>query len=108
MKYRADFETAGSCNYAFTLVLNQADPVLNENVMDALRNHGVEFRRGTSGGGNQLRQPYLKDLVDDREFENYPEVDHIHFYGFYIGNYPDLEKSKILDLCSILNGLSGQ
>ena len=108
VKYRADFETAGSCNYAFTLVLNQADPVLNDNVMDALRNHGVEFRRGTSGGGNQLRQPYLKDLVDDRDFENYPEVDHIHFYGFYIGNYPDLEKSKILDLCSILNGLSGQ
>ena len=26
----------------------------------ALRENGVEFRRGTAGGGNQLRQPYLR------------------------------------------------
>ena len=104
-KYRTDFETEGSCNYAFTLVLKHADPVLCENVMVALRGRGVEFRRGTSGGGNQLRQPYLKKIVGEDEYANYPQVDHIHFYGFYIGNYPDLEKSKILDLCSELNQL---
>jgi CDP-6-deoxy-D-xylo-4-hexulose-3-dehydrase len=87
------------------LILKRPDPVLCENVMRSLRQHGVEFRRGTSGGGNQLRQPYLKKVVGETEFRNYPNVDHVHFFGFYIGNYPDLEKSKILDLCSILNAL---
>jgi CDP-6-deoxy-D-xylo-4-hexulose-3-dehydrase len=107
-KYQTDFAIEGSCNYAFTLVLKHPDPVLCENVMEALRRHGVEFRRGTSGGGNQLRQPYLKRIVGEREFEKYPAVDHVHFYGFYIGNYPELEREKILQLCVILNDLSDQ
>lgn len=107
-KYQTDFAVEGSCNYAFTLVLKHPDPVLCENVMQALRRHNVEFRRGTSGGGNQLRQPYLKKLVGDREFAKYPMVDHVHFYGFYIGNYPGLEREKILQLCSLLNKLTGE
>lgn len=107
-KYQTDFVTAGSCNYAFTLVLNRADPVLCENVMQLMRRYNVEFRRGTSGGGNQLRQPYLRRIVGEREFEKYPNVDHVHFYGFYIGNYPDLEREKILQLCSLLNSVSGE
>src|SRR5207344_195582 len=62
-KYQTDFATAGSCNYAFTLVLKRPDSTLCDNVMKTLRRHGVEFRRGTSGGGNQLRQPYLRKLL---------------------------------------------
>ena len=104
-KYQTDFEIAGSCNYAFTLILKRPGPVLCENVMNALRWHNVEFRRGTAGGGNQLRQPYLKRIVGEKEYERYPKVDHVHFYGFYIGNYPELEPEKILTLCSILNEL---
>jgi CDP-6-deoxy-D-xylo-4-hexulose-3-dehydrase len=101
--YFTDFATEGSCNYAFTLVLKRPDPLLCAKVMDRLRQLGVEFRRGTSGGGNQLRQPYLKRIVGPQEFRNYPRVDHIHFYGFYIGNYPDLPEAKILALCDALN-----
>jgi CDP-6-deoxy-D-xylo-4-hexulose-3-dehydrase len=107
-KYQTDFETAGSCNYAFILILKRPDPQLCENVMTTLRTHGVEFRRGTSGGGNQLRQPYLRKVMGEKEFEKYPKVNHVHFYGFYIGNYPELEKEKILKLCSILNRLPEQ
>ena len=107
-KYQTDFATEGSCNYAFTLVLNRPDLALCENVMQALRRNGIEFRRGTAGGGNQLRQPYLNKLIGKTEFKKYPRVDHIHFYGFYIGNYPVLEKENILRLCSILNALSGE
>jgi CDP-6-deoxy-D-xylo-4-hexulose-3-dehydrase len=66
---------------------------------------GIEFRRGSSGGGNQMRQPYLKGLVENKDWEAYPEVEHIHFYGYYIGNYPDLEREKILKLCEILNNV---
>jgi CDP-6-deoxy-D-xylo-4-hexulose-3-dehydrase len=104
-KYFTDFRTEGSCNYAFTLVLRRPDPILCEAVMAALRSHGVEFRRGTSGGGNQLRQPYLRARFPDEDPAGYPNVDHVHFNGFYIGNYPELEERKIADLCSVLNGL---
>ena len=104
-KYRTGFDLEGSCNYAFNLVLKKADPNFRDIVESALKNAGVEFRRGSSGGGNQLRQPYLKDFIPEKEFEKYPEVEHIHFYGYYIGNYPTLEKQKILDLCKLLNTL---
>jgi len=104
--YRTDFATAGSSNYAFTLVLRDADPVLCERVMATLREHGVEFRRGTAGGGNQLRQPYLRKLLGDDAWKNFPHADHVHFYGFYIGNYPSLDRGRILDLCELLNGLA--
>jgi CDP-6-deoxy-D-xylo-4-hexulose-3-dehydrase len=107
-KYRTDFVVEGSCNYAFTLILKHADTVLRDNVMNALREARVEFRRGTSGGGNQLRQPYLKKILGEKGLEKYPAVDHVHFYGFYIGNYPGLETEKILQLCAILNDLSGE
>jgi CDP-6-deoxy-D-xylo-4-hexulose-3-dehydrase len=105
-KYQTDFVTEGSCNYAFTLILKHADIVLRDNVMTALRNAGVEFRRGASGGGNQLRQPYLKRLLGENECENYPHVNHVHFHGFYIGNFPGLEREKILALTKMLNALA--
>jgi CDP-6-deoxy-D-xylo-4-hexulose-3-dehydrase len=104
-KYFSDFETSGSCNYAFTLILRAPNVILRDNVQQALRDHGVEARRGTSGGGNQLRQPYLRAVVGDEEHRKYPKVDHVHFFGYYVGNYPDLDRGKILKLCSVLNRL---
>ncbi len=102
-RFRTDFEIEGSCNYAFTLILKNADTALRDRIEAGMRAAKVEFRRGTSGGGNQLRQPYARKWVGDREYENYPEVDHVHFYGYYIGNYPDLDQGKILELCAFLN-----
>jgi CDP-6-deoxy-D-xylo-4-hexulose-3-dehydrase len=104
--YRTDFATEGSSNYAFTLVLRRPDPRLCQRVMTELRAHGVEFRRGTAGGGNQVRQPYLRRLLGDQAWRAYPEADHVHFYGFYIGNYPLLEPDEIVRLCDRLNGLA--
>jgi len=102
-KYRTDFDLEGSCNYAFNLVIKKPDPAFRSRLEQAMRDGGVEFRRGSSGGGNQMRQPYLKGIVPDREWENYPEMEHVHFYAYYIGNYPDLEEEKILKLCNLLN-----
>ena len=104
-KYQTDFELEGSCNYAFNLVIKNSDIEFCERVMTRLREMGVEFRRGSAGGGNQLRQPYLQGIVDKNEHKNYPVVEHIHFYGFYIGNYPGLEKENILLLCKALNSV---
>jgi CDP-6-deoxy-D-xylo-4-hexulose-3-dehydrase len=104
--YRTDFATEGSSNYAFTLILRRPDPELCRRVMSTLRAHGVEFRRGTAGGGNQVRQPYLRRIVGAEAWRQYPQADHVHFYGFYIGNYPSLERGDIVRLCELLNGLS--
>jgi len=104
-KYQTDFAIEGSCNYAFTLVLQQPDVALRDRVEAALRAAKIEFRRGLSGGGNQLRQPYLRRVLGDEECEKYPNVNHVHFFGWYIGNYPDLPKEKIQKLCDLLNGL---
>jgi CDP-6-deoxy-D-xylo-4-hexulose-3-dehydrase len=106
-KYQTDFALEGSCNYALTLVLKEPDPVLCQQVVELLRASGVEFRRGTAGGGNQLRQPYVRRYLGRDESLHYPRVDHVHFFGFYIGNYPDLPTESILELCERLNALPG-
>lgn len=104
-RYRTDFEMEGSCNYAFALVIKEPNPEFRDKVEKSLHQAKVEFRRGSSGGGNQLRQPYLRDVIADKEWEKYPEVEHIHFYGYYIGNYPELGERKILSLCELLNNV---
>ncbi len=105
VKYRIDFDLQGSCNYAFNLVIKNPDPQFRDKVGEAMRDAGVEFRRGSSGGGNQLRQPYLKKILPKDEYKKYPEIEHIHFYGFYLGNYPALPEKKIKTLCQLLNNI---
>jgi CDP-6-deoxy-D-xylo-4-hexulose-3-dehydrase len=104
--YFTEFATEGSCNYAFTLVLRRPDDALRDRVAARLAQEGIEYRRGTSGGGNQLRQPYLRELVSRDDLRRFPRVDHVHFYGFYIGNYPELPRDRIVALCDMLNDLS--
>ncbi len=105
-RYQTDFAAEGNCNYAFTLVLREPDDELRDRVMKTLRAHQIEHRRGTSGGGNQLRQPYMRKIFPDIDYKReFPHVDHVHFYGFYIGNYPSLEKEDVLGLCNLLNTL---
>jgi CDP-4-dehydro-6-deoxyglucose reductase, E1 len=106
--YQTDFAVEGSSNYAFTLILKRPDDALMRAVMAELRAAGVEFRRGTAGGGNQVRQPYLKRVVGPDAWKEFPHADHVHFYGVYIGNYPTLEKGKILRLCEMLNALAAE
>ena len=104
-KYRTDFKLEGSSNYAFNLILNNPDDEFVKRLMDKMRESGLEFRRGSAGGGNQTRQPYLKGIVPKDHYKNFPETEHIHFYGFYIGNFPDLRDDEIDDICHILNSV---
>ena len=104
--YRTDFNLKGSCNYAFPLILNKPDFKLRKILENTLRKKGIEFRRGNAGGGNQLRQPYLKPYLKNINLENFKEVDHIHFFGYYIGNYPSLTNDKIRKICKVLNSIS--
>ncbi len=102
--FQTKFRLEGSSNYAFNLITKNADFEYTNRLIGRLTEENIEFRRGSAGGGNQLRQPYLRKLFGDI-YENFPNVEHIHFHGFYIGNYPSLEKSKIIKLCDILNSV---
>jgi CDP-4-dehydro-6-deoxyglucose reductase, E1 len=102
-KYRTDFKLEGSSNYAFNLILKKPDNALVNRLMKKMDKFGIEYRRGSAGGGNQTRQPYIKDILPANEFMNFPETEHIHFFGFYIGNFPDLQNQDIDDICQIIN-----
>ncbi len=104
-KYYTDFDLEGSCNYALNLLIRHPDNELCDRVMKTLTENRIEFRRGSAGGGNQLRQPYLRGVVPEDEHLKYPNLEHVHFYGFYIGNFPDLSSEYILELCRLLNDL---
>jgi len=103
-RFYTDFAREGSCNYAFTLVLREPDQELWNRIEKTLRERKIEFRRGTSGGGNQLRQPFMRKLMPE-EYKKYPRVNHVHFFGAYIGNYPELETSRVKSLCQLLNSI---
>jgi CDP-6-deoxy-D-xylo-4-hexulose-3-dehydrase len=104
--YKTDYELKGNSNYALPLVLKKKNFKNRDILEKVMKNNGIEFRRGNAGGGNQLRQPYLKNYVKNINLINFKEVDHIHFFGYYIGNYPTLKKLKILKICKILNKIS--
>ena len=102
-----DFRVEGSVNYAFPLVLNEPDPALRDRLVAAMDANGIEHRRGNAGGGNQLRQPYLAGIAPPKADvpRLFPVVDHVHFFGFYVGNYPSLEADRIRWLCGVLNSV---
>lgn len=100
--YHTDLEIEGQCNYAFIVILKNPSMQNRDYLEQLLRSSGIEFRRGLSGGGNQMKQPYFKKYytVDHSKF---PNVNHVHDYSWYIGNYPSLDRAKIDSLLKILN-----
>tara|TARA_R100001082_G_scaffold33565_2_gene17408 strand:+ start:15953 stop:17134 length:1182 start_codon:yes stop_codon:yes gene_type:complete len=100
-KYHTNFEMDGQCNYAFIVIMKEPDFEVRDKIENLLTENGIEFRRGLSGGGNQLRQPYFKNKKID--LSQFPNVEHIHNFSWYIGNYPTLEREKINTLINLLN-----
>ena len=104
-KFYRDFLTKDNCNYAFPLILKKNSFKVRDNLEKKMFFHKIEFRRGNAGGGNQLRQPYLQKYIKNINFKKFPNVEHVHNFGYYIGNYPSLSKSKILKICKIINSI---
>ena len=103
--FYTEFDMEGSSNYAFILILKEKNDELFQKVVDTLRAENVEFRRGTAGGGNLARQPFVRQRFPEIDPAELTNAEHIHQYGIYTGNCPDLEKDKILKLCEILNNV---
>ena len=100
-KYHTDFEMDGQCNYAFIVIMKNTDFDLRDRIEKMMDEHGIEFRRGLSGGGNQMRQPYFRNR--DINFDEFPNIEHVHNFSWYIGNYPSLDMDKIKGLITLLN-----
>ena len=105
-KYWKNFDIIGSSNYAFPVILQTTDLKKRDHFESILKKNGIEFRRGNAGGGNQLRQPYLKRYTKNIRLEKFPNVEKVHFFGYYIGNYPNLSKVKINLIVNILNKIN--
>jgi CDP-6-deoxy-D-xylo-4-hexulose-3-dehydrase len=103
--FQTDFKVEGSSNYAFTLILRKPNLDFRNKVEFSLKEAGIEFRRGLSGGGNQLRQPYLRRKKNLPPPESMPVTEHVHHYAWYIGNYPELEAEQINWLGSVLKSI---
>ena len=73
------------------MVLNEPNFEIRNKVEKNLAINGIEFRRGLSGGGNQLRQPYLRKKSGTPDPTMLPNVDHVHNFGWYLGNYPNID-----------------
>ena len=103
--FLTDFNLEGISNYAFPLILKKKNFVLRAKLEKTMDKYNIEYRRGNAGGGNQLRQPYISSEIklNPKKFKN---VEHIHFFGYYIGNYPNLKKNKIMKLSKILNSFN--
>ena len=107
-RYHVDFNTEGNSSYAFTPILKSPCFNTRDRVEQALTSAGIEFRRGLSGGGNQLYQPYLQKYMDidianiHREF---PNATHCHHFGWYIGNYPGMTSDAIQYAIATLNSI---
>ena len=103
-KYWKDFLIKGSSNYAFPIILKTKSIKIRNNFEKHLKKYNIEFRRGNAGGGNQLRQPYIKKFISSKiSPKRFINVEHVHFFGYYIGNYPDLKFKKINQIVKILN-----
>tara|TARA_X000001036_G_scaffold278325_1_gene258532 strand:+ start:405 stop:1571 length:1167 start_codon:yes stop_codon:yes gene_type:complete len=102
-KFFIDFDIVGSSNYAFPVILKTTNFKKRDLFEKELLKNGIEFRRGNAGGGNQLRQPYINNVVKNINLKKFKNVDHVHFFGYYIGNYPSLNQNKINSICKILN-----
>ena len=70
-----------------------------------MKKNGIEFRRGNAGGGNQMRQPYIKSYLKNVNIKKFKNVEHVHNFGYYIGNYPTLKLTTINKITKILNSI---
>tara|TARA_B110000196_G_scaffold235093_1_gene203563 strand:+ start:430 stop:1617 length:1188 start_codon:yes stop_codon:yes gene_type:complete len=104
-KYWKNFDLEGNSNYAFPILLQTKNLKIRDYFEKKLKIANIEFRRGNAGGGNQLRQPYIKNIIKNVNLKNFINVDHVHFFGYYIGNYPSLKNKKIIMITNFLNSL---
>ena len=79
---------------------------IEDKIENILKLKGIEYRRGLAGGGNQLRQPYLKTFEGIPLPDSLPNVDFIHNFSWYIGNYPNIDSGIYTELKDLVDTIS--
>lgn len=102
--YVVNFQQEGNSNFCLPLILKEKNKKLLEKICNILEDLKIEYRIGTAGGGNQARQPYLKEgnynfVIND----NMDNTNHIHDFGLYVGNNNDVTEEMIIELVNKLN-----
>jgi CDP-6-deoxy-D-xylo-4-hexulose-3-dehydrase len=102
--YYTKFNQEGNSNFCLPLILKKKDKELLQKICKLLEQESVEYRIGTAGGGNQARQPYLKQNKYKFKIKGKMQVtNHIHDYGLYIGNNNDITYEMIVNLTNKIN-----
>jgi CDP-6-deoxy-D-xylo-4-hexulose-3-dehydrase len=104
--FKTDFKTLGGSNYSLLAVLREPNFELALKLEELMSEKNIEFRRGSACGGNHLRQPYFKKYGFDVAPEDYPNSEHAHFFGYYLGNFPGLRFEHIDWLARELNSVA--
>lgn len=103
-KFYKDFQMEGQCDYAFLLILKNYS-ISNRDLLEkTLNDNRIEWRRGLSGGGSQLRHRF-NGKITGLDYKDYPTAEYVSDVGYYVGNFPSLERTKIDRLLYILNSL---
>jgi len=103
-KFITSFKTQGNSNFALPLVMQGITRDKLKEVCGILEIEGVEYRLGTAGGGNQARQPYLKNFPHEISGV-LAQANYIHDNALYIGNHHELTEEQIINLCKKLNNV---
>ena len=85
------------------MILKNKNKKLFSKICFNLDKNQIEYRVGSAGGGNQWRQPDIRKFFKKNYFLNFLNTKHVHFYGMYIGNYPDLTIKDINHICKVIN-----
>jgi CDP-6-deoxy-D-xylo-4-hexulose-3-dehydrase len=43
--------------------------------------------------------------INKIKIETFKNVEQVHFFGYYIGNFPSLDSKKIIKICNIINSV---
>lgn len=101
-KYFTDFFVEGNSSFALPLVLKENGDLTR--ICEILKEESVEYRLGTAGGGNQVRQPYLSKY-NHKIVGSLTNSNFIHDNSLYVGNHTELTTLQIKNLCERLNNV---
>lgn len=104
--YKVEYDRSGSSNFSLPLIMQNKDRKSWKKVLSILEEQSIEYRVGTAGGGNQERQPYLREgKYHYRTVGNLDNANHIHDFGLYIGNHVEVSVDMVKQLCKRLNNV---
>ena len=70
--------------------------------VNLIEKYGIVPKTNMDDNFHSTNSEELKNFYND--FTNYKNIEHIHNFSWYIGNYPGLEREKIYKLLEVLNG----